>query len=63
MRWFADLARLRREHKADGTVVTEAGGCYSTLDGSPRPGSGVSVYAADGSLRDRALTLMRGGPR
>jgi histidinol-phosphatase len=24
MRWFADLARLRREVKADGSVVTEA---------------------------------------
>ena len=49
MRWFADLARLRREHKADGTVVTEADRAVER--------------AVHESLRDRALTLMRGGPR
>jgi histidinol-phosphatase len=45
---------------ATSLIVTEAGGVYSTLDGSPRPGTGVSVYARSPELRDKALGYLRG---
>jgi histidinol-phosphatase len=44
---------------ATSLIITEAGGRYSTLDGSTRPGRGVSVYASTPEVRDRALALLR----
>ncbi|GIE97329.1 inositol monophosphatase family protein [Paractinoplanes rishiriensis] len=36
-------------------IVTEAGGSYSRLDGTPRPGPGASIYARGDAIRRRAL--------
>jgi len=44
---------------ATSLIITEAGGHYSTLDGSTRPGRGVSVYASTPEVRERALSLLR----
>ena len=45
---------------ATSLIVTEAGGAYSGVSGSPRPGPGASVYARDDALRLAALELLAG---
>ena len=45
---------------ATSLIVTEAGGAYSSVGGSPRPGPGASVYARDDALRLAALRLLAG---
>jgi len=44
---------------ATSLIVTEAGGSYSQLSGSPRPGAGASVYARDDALRTEAISVLR----
>lgn len=45
---------------ATSLIVTEAGGSYSGVDGSLRPGPGASVYARDPALRLATLQLLDG---
>jgi histidinol-phosphatase len=43
---------------ATSLIVTEAGGSYSGLSGSPRPGAGASVYARDDALRSETISAL-----
>lgn len=45
---------------ATSLIVTEAGGSYSGVTGSLRPGPGASVYARDEALRLATLQLLAG---
>ena len=45
---------------ATSLIVTEAGGAFSGLGGSRRPGAGASVYARDEALRLATLELLAG---
>lgn len=43
---------------ATSLIVTEAGGSFSGVDGSPKPGPGASIYARSDALRRAALAVV-----
>ncbi|GAA0234431.1 inositol monophosphatase family protein [Cryptosporangium japonicum] len=59
-----DLAVQTRGHvwdfAATSLIVTEAGGCYSGLDGRTTPGRGASVYSCGAGLHAEALDRLGG---
>jgi histidinol-phosphatase len=43
---------------ATSLIVSEAGGCFSGLNGQAQPGSGPALFARNRALRDAALHLL-----